>query len=49
MDLNKTINFTCEKFDEFERDIGNNRTIESITIESLKGSLDRKQQYSRRN
>ena len=21
MDLNKTINFTCEKFDEFERDM----------------------------
>lgn len=47
MDLNKTINFTCEKFDEFERDMVT--TIESITIESLKGSLDRKQQYSRRN
>ena len=59
MDLNKTVNFRCDKFDEFERDKAEKEIIindlkknvndMSVTIESLKGSLDRQEQYSRRN
>ena len=58
MDLNKTVNFICEKFDEYERDRAEKKKIiselqkninMSATIESLKGCLDRQEQYSRRN
>ena len=59
MDLNKTVNFICEKFDEFGRDraekeniingLQKNITDMSATIESLKSSLDKQEQYSRRN
>ena len=59
MDLNETVDFVCEKFDEFERgrvekekinnDLQKNVNDISATIESLKGSLDRQEQYSRRN
>ena len=59
MDLNKTVNFICEKFDEYERDTAEKEKIinglqknvndMSATIESLKGCLDRQEQYSRRN
>ena len=59
MDLNKTVNFICEKFDEYESDRGEKEKIiselqknvndMSATIESLKGCLDRQEQYSRRN
>ena len=59
MDLNKTVNFICEKFDEYERDrvekekiiseLQKNVNDMSATIESLKGCLDRQEQYSRRN
>ena len=59
MDLNKTVNFICEKFDEHERDRAKKEKIinwlqknvndMSATIESLKGCLDRQEQYSRRN
>ena len=59
MDLNKTVNFICEKFDEYERDRAEKKKIiselqknvndMSATIESLKCCLDRKEQYSRRN
>ena len=59
MDLNKTVNFICEKFDEYERDRSEKEKIiselqknvndMSATIESLKGCLDRQEQYSRRN
>ena len=59
MDLNKTVNFICEKFDEYERDRAEKEKIiselqknvndMSATIESLKGCLDRQEQYSRRN
>ena len=58
-DLNKTVNFICEKFDEYERDRAEKEKIiselqknvndMSATIESLKGCLDRQEQYSRRN
>ena len=59
MDLNKTVNFICEKFDEYERDRSEKEKIiselqenvndMSATIESLKGCLDRQEQYYRRN
>ena len=59
MDLNKTVKFTCEKFDEYERDRAKKEKIiselqknvndMSATIESLKGCLDRQGKYSRRN
>ena len=59
MDLNKTVNFICEKFDEYERDrVEKEKIINglqkhvndmSATIESLKSWLDRQEQYSRRN
>ena len=59
MDLNKTVNFICEKFDEYERDKAEKEKIiselqknvndMSTTIESLKGCLDRQEQYSKRN
>ena len=59
MDFDKTVNFICEKVDEFERDRAEKEEIinelqknvanMSIIIESLKGSLSRKEQYSRRN
>ena len=59
MNLNETVDFVCEKFDEFERgraekeksinDLQKNVNDISATIESLKGSLDRQEQYSRRN
>ena len=59
MNLNKTVNFICEKFDEYERNRGEKEKIiselqknvndMSATIESLKGCLDRQEQYSRRN
>ena len=59
MDLNKTVNFICEKFDEYEHDraekdkiiseLQKNVNDMSATIESLKGCLDRQEQYSRRN
>ena len=57
MDLNNTVNFICEKFDEYERDRAEKKkiiselqkNIMSATIESLKGCLDRQEQYSRRN
>ena len=59
MDLNKTVNFICEKFDEYERDRAEKEKIiselqknindMSATIESLKRCLDRLEQYSRRN
>ena len=53
MDLNKTVNFICEKFDEYERDRAEKEKIinglqknvndMSATIESLKGCLDRQE------
>ena len=59
IDLNKTVNFICEKFDEYERDRAEKEKIidelqknvndMSPTIESLKGCLDRQEQYSKRN
>ena len=59
MDLNKIVNFICEKFDEYERDRAEKEKIiselqknvndMSATIESLKHCLDRLEQYSRRN
>ena len=59
MDLNKTVNFICEKCDEYERDRAEKEKIinglqknvndMSAAIESLKGCLDRQEQYSRRN
>ena len=59
MDLNKTVSFICEKFDEYERDrtekekiiseLQKNVNDMSATIESLKGCLDRQEQYSKRN
>ena len=59
LDLNKTVNFICGKFDEFNRDrVEKEKTINELqknvndktaTTESLKGSLDRQEQYSRRN
>ena len=59
MDLNKIVNFICEKFDEYERDRAEKEKIiselqknvndMSATIESLKRCLDRLEQYSRRN
>ena len=59
MDLNKTVNFICERFDEYERDRSEKEKIiselqknvndMSATIESLKGCLDRQEQYSKRN
>ena len=59
MDLNKTVNFICEIFDEYERDRAEKEKIISelqknvndisATIESLKGCLDRQEQYPRRN
>ena len=55
MDLNKTVNFICEKFDEYECDRAEkvkiiseqqkNVNYMSTTIESLKGCLDRQEQY----
>ena len=58
MDLNKTINFICEKFDEYEYDraekeknvseLQKNVNLSAKT-ESLKACLDRQEQYSRRN
>ena len=54
MDLNKTATFICEKFDEFEPDRAEKEKIinelkknvndMSVTIESLKGSLDKQEQ-----
>ena len=59
MELNKTVNFICEIFDEYERDRAEKEKIISelqknvndisATIESLKGCLDRQEQYPRRN
>ena len=59
MDLNKTVIFICEKYDEYERDRAEKEKIiselqknvndMSATTESLKGCLDRQEQYSRRN
>ena len=59
MDLNKTVNFICERFDEYERDrsekekiiseLQKNANDLSATIKSLKGCLDRQEQYSKRN
>ena len=59
MDLNKTFNFISKKFDEYERDRADKEKIinelqknvddMSATTESLKGCLDRQEQYSRRN
>ena len=59
MDLNKTVNFICEKSNEFERDraekerniieLQKNVNDMSATVESLKDSLDRQGQHSRRN
>ena len=59
MELNKIVNFICEKFDEYERDRAEKEKIiselqknvndMSATIESLKRCLDRLEQYSRRN
>ena len=58
LDLNKTVNFIYEKFDEYECDRDEKEKIiselqkivnMSATIESLKGCLDRQEQYSRRN
>ena len=59
IDLNKTVNFICERFDEYERDrtekgkiineLQKNVNDMFATIESLKGCLDRQEQYSRRN
>ena len=56
MDLNKTVNFICEKFDGYERDSAEKEKIInelqknvndiSTTIEFLKGCLDRQEQYS---
>ena len=58
MDLDKTIKFICEKYDEFERDkaekeknineLQKNVNV-SVTIEYLRGSLDRQEHYSSRN
>ena len=51
MDLNKTVNFICEKSNKFERDraekerniieLQKNVNDMSATVESLKDSLDR--------
>ena len=59
IDLNKTVNFICERFDEYERDrtekgkiineLQKNVNDMFATIESLKGCLDRQEQHSRRN
>ena len=59
IDLNKTVNLICEKFDEYEHDraekdkiiseLQKNFNDISATTESLKGCLDRQEQYSRRN
>ena len=59
IDLNKTVNFICEKCDIYERDrsekerticeLQNNVNDTPTTIESLEGCLDRHEQYSRRN
>ena len=59
MDLNKTVNVICENFDEYERDrterekiinkLQKNVNDMSATIESLKGCLDRQEQYPRRD
>ena len=59
MDLDKTVNFTCEKFDNYERNRAEKEKIinelqknvkdMSATIESLKGCLDRQEEYSRSN
>ena len=59
MDLNKTVNFNCEKFNELERDraekerniieLQKNVNDMCATAESLKDSLDRQGQHSRRN
>ena len=59
MYLNKTVNFICEKFDEYERDrvekekiiseLQKNINHMSATIESLKGFLNRQEQGSRRS
>ena len=59
IDLNETVNFICEKFDEYERDrvekekiiseLQKNINHMSATIESLKGFLDRQEQGSRRS
>ena len=58
INLNQTVNFICEKFDDYERDRAEKEKIisdlqknindMSETLESLKGCLDRKEQYSRR-
>ena len=59
MDLNKTVNFICEKFDECEHgraekekiisELQKNVNDMSATTESFKGCLDRQGKYSRRN
>ena len=59
VDLKKTVNFICEKFDEYKRDRAKKKKIinelqksvndMSATIEPLKSCLDRQEQYSRRN
>ena len=59
MDLNKSINFICEKLDEFERDRDEkeqiiNELMENVndmsaTIEPLKRSSGRQEQYSKSN
>ena len=57
IDLNKVFNFICEKVDEYEGDwvekekfineLLKNVSDKSATIESLKGYLDRQDQYLR--
>ena len=59
MDLNKAVNVICEKFHEYERDSSEREKVINelqknvydmcATTESLKGCLDRQEQYSRRN
>ena len=59
MDLNKIVNFIYQKFDKFESDrdekgkiineLQKNVNDISATIEFLKGSLDRQEQYSWKN
>ena len=58
MGLNETFNFICKKSDEFGHGKAEKKNVNelqrnindvSVTIELLKGSLDRQEQYSRRN
>ena len=56
--MNKTINFICEKFDEFEKDVKKDEIIKNLPkqtsemaqrIDKLEHLVDRQEQYSRCN